>query len=405
MRSVSMIKKILLGVSLLVVVSLLLCSPLLAEKQEKVEPIKIGCLFDYTGSAGDHGPRYEAGVRLALEEVNYQVAGRPIKLIIEDSATNVDTAFEKFKTLVKRDKVNIVIGPLMGDAHLAIAPYAAREKVIVTSLINGMYETIESKTHVIYPTTCDAQTYPLGKYLYEKGYRTMVTVGGNYAGKIAYINGAAKGFTDAGGTVIQQLWPPVGCPDYSPYIGALKKADVVLFGFAGPAQVSRFIYQYRQAGLDMPLATLTADSDFTPEALEEIGDLALGIEGQASYTWQLDNPENKKFVKAITEKTGKLFPSTERNTYTLMKIILSALKATGGDDSYEKLWPAILNTKINAPEGPVYFSPDGVAITNMYIVKVEKKDGHYVLSAPIWSEPILREYVDVARGWKGPKED
>lgn len=400
------VKRILVGMLLLALASLMLNGVLFADEQDKAEPIKIGCLFDYTGPAGDHGPRYEAGVRLALEEVNYQVAGRPIELIIEDSATDVNTAFEKFKTLVKRDNIHICIGPLMGDAHLAIAPYAAKQKVIVTSLINGMYECIKYKNYVIYPTTCDAQTYPLGKYLYEvKGYRTMVTVGGNYAGKIAYINGAAKGFTDAGGTVIQQLWPPVGCPDYSPYISALKKADVVLFGFAGPAQVSRFIYQYKQAGLDMPLVTLTADADFTPEALEEIGDLAVGIEGQASYTWQLDNPENKKFVEGITKKTGKLFPSTEQKTYTLMKIILAALEATGGDDSYDKLWPAILNTKINAPEGPVYFSSDGVAITNMYIVTVEKKNGNYVLSAPIWSTPILREYVDAARGWKGPEEN
>lgn len=365
------------------------------------EPIKIGGLFDFTGPVADLGPKFKAGLELAMEEANYQVAGRPVKLIIEDSATDVTVALEKFKTLVQRDKIHICIGPLMGDAHLAIAPYAAENKVIVTSLFNGMFENIKYKTYVIYPTTVDAQTYPFGKWVYEKlGYKTMVTVGANYAGKIGYANGVAKGFTDAGGQVIQQLWPPVGAPDYSPFISSIKKADVVLYALEGPGPVSRFIYQYNQAGLKMPLVTITQDGDYTPEALAELGDIALGIPGQSSYTHQLDTPENKKFVQGILPKINKPFPSgAEVKTYTLGKVVLAALAATGGDDSYDKLWPAILNVKINSAEGPVSFSADGVAITNMYVTQAEKKDGKYLLSAPIFTTPIEREYVDKARGW------
>jgi branched-chain amino acid transport system substrate-binding protein len=376
------------------------------EAGEAKEPIKIGCLFDYTGPVADLGPKFEAGIKLAMEEVNYEVAGRPIKLIIEDSATDVTVALDKFKTLVSRDNIHICVGPLMGDAHLAIAPYAAENKVIVTSLFNGMYEVIPYKTYVIYPTTVDAQTYPFGKWVYEKlGYKTMVTVGANYAGKIGYANGAAKGFTDAGGTVIQQLWPPVGAPDYSPYIAQINRnADVVLYALEGPGPVSRFIYQYKAAGLKMPLVTITQDGDYTPEALAELGDIALGIPGQSSYTWKLDTPENRKFVEGITEKTGKLFPSgAEVKTYTLAKIILAALEATGGDESYDKLWPAILNVSINSADGPVSFAPNGVAITDMYVTTAEKEDGNYVLSAPLDTVRIDPEFVEASRGWVGPK--
>lgn len=366
------------------------------------EPLKIGALFDFTGPVADLGPKFKAGLELAMEEANYTVAGRKIQLVIEDSATDVTVALEKFKTLVQRDKVHVVIGPLMGDAHLAIAPYAAENKVIVTSLFNGMYENLKYKTYVIYPTTVDAQTYPFGKYVYEKlGYKTMITVGANYAGKIGYANGVAKGFADAGGKVLQQLWPPVGAPDYSPFISAIKKADVVLYALEGPGPVSRFVYQYNQAGLKMPLVTITQDGDYTPEALTELGDVALGIPGQSSYTWALDNPENKKFIEGIKPKINKPFPSgAEVKTYTLGKVVLAALQATGGDDSYDKLWPAVTSVKINSAEGPVSFSPDGVAITNMYVTHAEKKNGQYVLSAPDATVPITRDLVDKSRGWE-----
>jgi branched-chain amino acid transport system substrate-binding protein len=112
------------------------------------EPIKIGAVLDFTGPVADLGPKFKAGIELALEEAGYKVAGRDIKLIVEDGATDVTTALDTFKKLVEKDGIHICIGPLMGDAHLAIAPYAAENKVLITSLINGMYETINKTYHL-----------------------------------------------------------------------------------------------------------------------------------------------------------------------------------------------------------------------------------------------------------------
>lgn len=361
------------------------------------DQIKIGAVLDFTGPVADLGPKFKAGIELALEEVNYKIAGKDIKLIVEDGATDVTTALDKFKKLVDKDGIRICIGPLMGDAHLAIAPYAAEKKVLITSLINGMYETIKYRTYLIYPTTVDAQTYPFGQYAYQKlGYKSAVTIGANYAGKIGYANGFAKGFQDAGGTVPQQLWPPVGCPDYSPYISTFKKADVVMYALEGPGPVSRFVYQYRQAGLKMPMVTITQDGDYTPEALKELGDIALGIKGESSYTWRLNTPINQKFVKGIKAKTGKVPSCSEQNAYTLANVILAGLKATNGDDSFGKLWPAVLKLKMDTPQGPLSFTPEGVAITDMYVTQAEKKDGEYVLSAPLY-------VVKGVRDWRLPK--
>jgi branched-chain amino acid transport system substrate-binding protein len=384
---------------LLWIIALMTFLPLVATPQSvrAAEPIKIGAILDFTGPVADLGPKFKAGIELALEEAGYKVAGRDIKLIVEDGATDVTTALDKFKKLVEKDGIHICIGPLMGDAHLAIAPYAAENKVLITSLINGMYETIKYKTYIIYPTTVDAQTYPFGEYVYKKlGYKSVITIGANYAGKIGYTNGFAKGFQDAGGTVVQQLWPAVGSPDYSPYISTFKQADVVMYALEGPGPVSRFIYQYRQAGLKMPMVTITQDGDYTPEALKELGDIALGIQGESSYPWQLDTSINKKFVKAIKAKTGVVPSCSEQNSYTLTNVILAGLKATKGDDSFNKLWPAVLKLKMDTPQGPLSFAPEGVAITDMYVTEAQKKDGQYVLSPPLYT-------VKAVRDWRLPK--
>ncbi|MBA7674260.1 hypothetical protein ES703_82468 [subsurface metagenome] len=69
----------------------------------------------------------------------------------------------------------------------------------------------------------------------------------------------------------------------------------------------------------------------------------------------------------------------------MTKVILAGLEATGGDDSFDVLWPAILALEIDTPQGPLSFSPEGVAITNMYVTQAEKVDGEYRLSAPIYT--------------------
>lgn len=379
------------GICAIVIAGALLlvgCAP----EAAPAEPVKIGAILPYTGPCAELGPKFQAGIELALEEANYEVAGRPIQLIIEDSATDVTTAVEKFKKLVDRDKVHTCIGPLMGDSHLAMAPYAAEKGVLVTSLINGMYETVPYRTYLIYPTTCMAQTYPFGEYCHDVlGYNTMITIGANYAGKIAYANGAAKGFEDAGGTVVDQLWPDVGCPDYSPFIAAFGEADVVLYALEGPGPVSRFIYQYREAGKTMPLVTITQDGDYIPEALAELGDIALGIPGESSYPWQLDTAINRAFVEAMKAKTGVVPSCSEQNAYTMAKVILAGLEATGGGDSFDKLWPAVLALRLDTPQGPLFFTPEGVAVTDAYVTQAEYVEGEYRLSAPL---AVTREVRD-----------
>lgn len=391
---------------MIVAVLLAACASPTAQPAQKTEapaaapveqaPLKIGALLDFTGPVADLGPKFRAGIELALEEVGYQVAGRKIELVVEDSATSVEVAVEKFKKLADKDQVHIVIGPLMGDAHLAISPLAKEKGVLITSLINGMYQVVPDKTYLIYPTTVDAQTYPFGKYTFEKlGYKSAVVVAADYAGKRGYAAGFIKGFQDAGGTIVQEIYAPLGTADYSPFISQIKPADVVMYALEGPGPVSRFIYQIRQAGNQSPMVTITQDGDYTPEALAELKDVALGIQGESSYTWKLDNPENKKFVEGIKAKTGNVPSSSEQNAYTLTKVILAGLEKTGGDDTFAKLWEAVVGLKLNTPAGSLSFTPEGVAVTPMYVTQAEKVGDVYEISAPLFK-------VDEVRDWRLP---
>src|SRR4051812_49517490 len=61
--------------------------------------------------------------------------------------------------------------------------------------------------------------------------------------------GFQKAFEDAGGRVVQKLWPPLNAPDYGSFIGQLKSnVDGVYAGFAGSNPL-RLLRAYRGYGL------------------------------------------------------------------------------------------------------------------------------------------------------------
>jgi len=344
------------------------------------EPIKIGAILDFTGFVSDWGPKCKAGMELALEEANYEVAGRPIEFIAEDGASDPTTSLEKLKKLVERDNVHISLGPLLGDCHLAVADYAVENKVLMAALYNGMTELAPKHNWVIFPTTCYAQTIPMGWYAYDVlGYRTMVTVGSDFTAGWDYVNGAADAFKERGGTVIQQIWTDMATADYAPYLATVQKADCVMHMIAGIMQAERFELQYLDSGIGMPTIHLTQDGHHTPPVLVDYGDKVLGIIGESSYLPTLDTPVNNAFAAAMEAKTGMKPGGEEVNSYVVTKVILAALEATGGDDSFDKLWPAVLAVKMETPQGPVSFDQNGVALTDMYVSQVQKINGEYVL--------------------------
>jgi branched-chain amino acid transport system substrate-binding protein len=306
-----------------------------------------------------------------------------------DGASDPTKSLDALKTLVQKDNVHIVLGPLLGDCELAVGDYAAENKVLMAALYNGMTDLAKKNNWIIYPTTCYAQTIQMGWYAYDiLGYRTMVTVGSDFNAGHDYVNGAADAFKERGGTVIQQIWTDMATTDYAPYITTLKKADVVMHMIAGIAQAERFELQYLGSGTNMPTIHLTQDGHHISSILAQYGDKVSGIIGESSYLPSLDTPVNKPFVAAMEAKTGMEPGGEEVNSYIVTKVILAALEATGGDESFDKLWPAVLAVKMETPQGPLSFDQNGVAFTNMYVSQVQKINGKYELVSIKFYPPV-----------------
>jgi branched-chain amino acid transport system substrate-binding protein len=363
--------------TLLLVVGLLVSPLFFQGNAQAADPIKIGTILNLTGPIAFIGPLFKNGIVMALEEIDYTVGGRKIELIPEDAAADMNVCLEKSKKLVERDKVNIIIGPLMGDAHMAIAPYLANKKVLTATFYCGDIELTKYKNWFIYPTTLVGLTVPVGYYAADLGYKNMITAGTDYAGGQGFIKGIKLAFEERGGKVVQDVWWPVGNQDFGPYLTNLKDADVIGYFVEGPSAAQLFLSQYHEFGVKIPLLGTTLAADMPEQILNQLGDKVLGLQGQALYIGSMDTPVNKKWIADMTKRFGQTPGGLEANSYAITKAILAALEMTGGDDSYDELWPALLKVKIETPQGPLSVSKEGVAITDGYIVELKKKDGTY----------------------------
>ena len=87
----------------------------LAQPAFSQEPIKIGVMFPYTGPISAQGRPERDAIKQAFEEENNTVAGRKIELLYEDSTGRPDTGLTKFKALVERDKVHLLLSELVSS--------------------------------------------------------------------------------------------------------------------------------------------------------------------------------------------------------------------------------------------------------------------------------------------------
>ena len=84
-------------------------------------PIKIGLLAPLTGVVASGGKEMVEGVQFYLDQVKGVIAGRKVELVIEDDASNPDTALQKARRLVEQGNCHMLIGNLLANTGLAVA--------------------------------------------------------------------------------------------------------------------------------------------------------------------------------------------------------------------------------------------------------------------------------------------
>ena len=366
----------------------------------QAEPIRLGLLTIKTGALASGGIDMERGLTMFLKEKNYTMGGRKVTLTVADSGGVPAQARTKMQELVERERVHAVVGPLAAFEALAMDDYI-RTAQIPTLPIAGAEDMTQRKANpwFVRATSTSAQcSYPMADYCAKTlKYKRMATIADDFAYGHELLGGFQKVFEDAGGTVVQKLFSPLNAPDYGSYIAQLKPdVDGVFLGFAG-SNGFRFFKQYNEYGVKMPIVGgMTA---FDEVAVRNMGDYALGSLSSCWYTAQLDNPINKRFVAAYRADNGYDPGQYASGTYLYGEVLFAAIEALKGKiEDKQAFIKALRGVRVETLRGPIAFDDYGNVVGNIYIRKVEKKDGRLV-------NTNIHTYSNVSQFWTyDPKE-
>ena len=390
-------------VGVVVMISMALWSPSVCQGQAK-GPIKIGFIAPLSGGMAANGKDMLTGMELYLDEIGYQVAGRKIEFIVEDDEANPAVGLTKTRKLVEKDGVHIMTGGLMASTAYALAPYIDSKEIPMTYSIMAADDITQRKIPkwIIRTGWASSQPHqPFGDYAYNTlKFRKISVIAYDFAFGWECVGGFQKVFEDSGGKILQKIWVPLTAQDFSPYLAQISKdADAVFAVFSGRLTM-QFVKQYKEFGLKGKIPLIGGGTTTDEHALPSMGDEALDIITPLHYSEVLDNPANKKFVKAFREKAKKAASYYSEGTYTGARWIIEAIKAINGDvENREKLMAALRKVELkDVPRGPMKLDEYGNPIQNIYIRKVERVGGEL-------RNTVIHTYPNVSQFWKYKPEE
>src|SRR5882757_402762 len=218
----------------------LLCTALaLNDVCAQGENLRVGFLTVRTGPLAAGGRQMEEGINLLLKERNFAFAGRKVDIFFADTAGQSALAKTRTQEMVEREKVHVIIGPLATFEALAIDDYirtAGVPLITPTSAAQNDLAQQKKNEYVIHAVGTAAQpTHVLGEFAAKKlGLKRVASVADDFTYGHEGAAGFQHTFEDAGGKIVQKLWPPLNVPDYGSYLGQLKPdLDGLYAGFAG----------------------------------------------------------------------------------------------------------------------------------------------------------------------------
>ena len=368
------------------------------------EPLRIGFLTILTGALAAPGKEMENGITLFLDEQKQALAGRPVQLTVLDSGGTPAGTLTKARELVEQRKIHALLGPLAAFEAYAIAPYVNAQKTPTVSPSAAADDLTQRKATQFFvraTSTSSQPTQPFGTYAAKTlGYKKIATIADDFAFGHEVVAGFQKAFEDAGGQVVQKLWPPLGTQDQGPYIGQLRRdIDAVFIGFAGVAAL-RFLKQFQEAGLKGTMPILANQTAVDEALLKNMGDEALGVVSTMHYSAALDTPANRKFVAAYRKAFGTDPGYYSVGAYTAGMFLKQALEKVGGKaEDADGLMKALRGVSLaDAPGGPIHLDRYGNAVHNMYIRRVERRDGRL-------QNVVIHTFEGVSQFWNYPEAE
>ncbi len=345
------------------------------------DTIKVGLVFDMTGSFADFGRQMTNGVKTYIKQHGDSVAGKKIELVVRDTGGPAPELAKRLcLELVVKEKVDFLAGFTLTPNALACTQVATEAKKPMI-LMMAATSIITTKSPYIARTslTVAQVTEPMAQWAFKNGYRKVYTLVADYGPGFDAEKAFKKVFTKLGGEVVGELRVPLKNPDFGPFVQRVKDSKpqaMFVFLPAGETGVA-FMKSYTERGLAKAGIKLLATGDVVDDGMMDVmGDTPLGAITTYFYSAAHQSPENEAFLAAYKQVDHTTRPNgLAMGAYDGMAAIYAVVKQLNGKIDGDKAMQVLKGLKLNSPRGPIQIDPDTRDIVQNVYVREAKKVG------------------------------
>ena len=357
--------------------------------------LKIGFLTTLSGPGAGTGQDIRDAFNLAIKLNDGKLGGLPVNMSITDDQNNPVAARQTVERYIKRDKVDIITGPVFSSVVLPIVPGILQSDTIFISTNTGPADYAGEKCDPnFFVVSWQNEDVPqaMGAFANEKGYKRVAMIAPNYPGGRESLQGFKRLYT---GEIVDEVYTKMGQLDYSAEIANLKSAtpDAVFYFLPGGMGIN-FVKQYNASGLqkDAPLLTpgFTADT----ENIAALGKDMVGTYNSSQWADDLPNEANKKFVEAFQKEYGRLPSMYASQGYDAAMLIDGAVRQVNGKiEDKEAFRKAMKDAKFASVRGDFKFNNNNYPIHDIHMRQVIEDDKGVIRNKLVGT--VLKNHSDI----------
>ncbi|MDE3076236.1 MAG: ABC transporter substrate-binding protein, partial [Chloroflexota bacterium] len=335
---------------------------------------------------------------LYLDSIGDTVAGRRIEAISADTLGQAEAAATKARQLVQNDKVQILAGAQYTPECYAIAAYAKEARVpFVASGSCGSQDVMTNpkfaSPYIVRTTQVPTQIGgALADYLVKHGMTKLILVASNYAAGVQVGDFLAATYVEKGGSIAQEIHPPLGTSDMGPYLAQLSPAANSLFLFAPGNDGLHFMQQLSNyVPADRKLNILDWGGTVS-SYVDQLKDKAVGVIQVGPFTPVVDTPQANALKSAWNKKyPGRALTFDAAEGWGGAQFIAQAIKdANGRVEDTENFLKVLYKTKVDSARGPLSLDAQHDVVQNIYVSEIVKQGSGF-------TQKLLATYPEVSR--------
>lgn len=348
----------------------------------KAEELRIGVIANQSGPFSFYSIPAVRGFQMGIEYATHgtwQIAGRKIRLLIEDDQSDPAVGLEKAKKLVEADQVHILQGCTASGVAVKIShDYPGLNRVFMLAVAATDVLTGEWFNRHVFRTASTTLQDAMsgGKYVVDNLGKRVYLLSVDYIWGHQSRAAWWKVIAQNGSEIVGDLLVHPGQTNFRTHFADIMavKPDVLILSWVGPG-MRELLTQVKECRVTDVCKVAGGMADH--QVLYEVGEAVAGMLCTVKYYYEFPkNPVNDWLVARHTERFNEAPDIFIESGFSSAVALVTALENTHGSTETEQLITALEGMSFDGPKGRYTIrAEDHQALQPMYLVELVHKPG------------------------------